>query len=180
MAAILGLDDDAIERVCQEASASGGIVVAANRNCPGQVVISGEVAALERAMELAKAAGAKRVARLGVSIASHSPLMAAANAEFGRVLDGLPLQPPGVPLIGNVSAEALSTVDTVQEELHLQMERPVNWTGSIGFAVANRVNTFIELGPGNVLSGLIKRIDREARTLSLSAIDPGLPDTTPR
>ncbi len=180
MAAVLGLDDAAIEAVCASATADGGIVVPANRNCPGQVVISGEVTALERAMELAKEAGAKRVARLGVSIASHSPLMAAANAEFGKVLDGIELTTPGVPVIGNVSAIGLKTVNEIQDELHLQMERPVDWTGTIQHAIANGTTTFIELGPGNVLSGLIKRVDREARTIGLGALDLGLPDTLPR
>lgn len=180
MAAVLGLDDSAIDAVCAAASEAGGIVVPANRNCPGQVVISGEVAALERAMELAKAAGAKRVARLGVSIASHSPLMAAANKEFGKVLDGVELANPGVSVIGNVTAVGLGAASELQDELHSQMERPVDWTGTIQYAVANGVTTFVELGPGNVLSGLIKRIDREAKTLGLGALNLGLPDTLSR
>jgi [acyl-carrier-protein] S-malonyltransferase len=180
MAAVLGLDDEAIDAVCREASAAGGIVVPANRNCPGQIVISGEVEALERAMEMARQAGAKRVARLGVSIASHSPLMAGANAAFGGVLDGVPLAEPRVPVIGNVSAELLTTTDAIARELREQMERPVNWTGSIRRALDEGIRTFIELGPGNVLSGLIRRIDREAATLTLGGLGLDLPDTTAR
>lgn len=179
MAAVLGLDDDAIESVCSEASTGGEIVVPANRNCPGQTVISGNVAALERAMELAKKAGARRVARLGVSIASHSPLMAAANAEFGEVLDGVNLVAPVVPVIGNVTAQPLSSADELREELKLQMERPVDWTGTIQTAIAAGTQAFIELGPGNVLAGLIKRIDRNIPTLSAGSLGLGLPDSLP-
>ncbi|MGD9711173.1 MAG: ACP S-malonyltransferase [Thermomicrobiales bacterium] len=180
MAAVIGLDDETIESICREASALGGIVVPANRNCPGQIVISGEVAALERAMERAKHAGAKRVARLSVSIASHSPLMSSANAAFGEVVERTSLEPPAIPVIGNIRAMGLASVEELQVELREQMEQPVNWTGSIQHAVAHGVTTFIELGPGNVLSGLIKRIDRETRTLSLGSLGLGLPDTTPR
>jgi [acyl-carrier-protein] S-malonyltransferase len=176
MAAVLGLDDEAIATVCQQASETG-IVVPANRNCPGQIVISGEIAALEQAMELAKAAGAKRVARLGVSIASHSPLMAEANEAFNAVLDDLDLQDPSIPVIGNVSALPLASAAEIEVELREQMEQPVNWTGTIENLVASGITTFIELGPGNVLSGLIRRIDREATTLSLSALGLGLPDS---
>jgi [acyl-carrier-protein] S-malonyltransferase len=177
MAAVLGLDDDAIAAVCEEAGAAG-IVVPANRNCPGQIVISGEVAALERAMDLAKEAGARRVARLGVSIASHSPLMAEANQDFNAVLDDTHLRDPSIPVIGNVSALPLSSAAEIEVELREQMEQPVNWTGTIENLVASGIRTFIEIGPGNVLSGLIKRIDREAAPLSISALGLGLPDST--
>jgi [acyl-carrier-protein] S-malonyltransferase len=177
MAAVLGLEDEAIAAVCDQASAPGGIVVPANRNCPGQVVISGEVEALERAMELAKNAGAKRVARLGVSIASHSPLMADANRTFNRVLDSVALSVPAIPVIGNVSATALTTVDAIDQELRQQMEHPVDWTGSVQYAIGQGVTTFVELGPGSVLSGLIRRISRDVTTLTLSGLGLGLPDS---
>ncbi|MCC6944503.1 MAG: ACP S-malonyltransferase [Thermomicrobiales bacterium] len=179
MAAVLGLDDEAIASVCATASAGGGIVVPANRNCPGQIVISGDVETLERAMELAKSAGARRVARLGVSIASHSPLMANANAAFGAVLDGIDLVAPVVPVIGNVSAHAISSVDELRDELRLQMERPVDWTGTVQAAIRAGTQAFIELGPGNVLGGLSKRIDRNVPTLTIGSLGLGLPDTLP-
>ncbi len=180
MAAVLGLDDETIANVCAEASAGAGVVVPANRNCPGQIVISGEVSALERAMELAREAGAKRVARLGVSIASHSPLMAGANAEFGRVLDQIELREPSVPVIGNVTAQPLSTVEALDAELRQQMERPVDWTGTIQQAIDLGIDTFVELGPGNVLGGLIKRISRDVRTMTLGSLGVDLPDSTGR
>jgi [acyl-carrier-protein] S-malonyltransferase len=179
MAAVLGLDDYAVAGVC-EAASTAGIVVPANRNSPGQIVISGEVAALEQAMVLAKEAGAKRVARLGVSIASHSPLMAGANEAFHEVLDEIGLQEPRIPLIGNVSALPLSSAAEIDVELREQMERPVDWTGTVENLVASGIRTFVELGPGAVLSGLIKRIDREATTISLAGLGLGLPDSTAR
>jgi [acyl-carrier-protein] S-malonyltransferase len=174
MAAILGLDDDAIATVCQQAS-EVGVVVPANRNCPGQIVISGEVAALERAMELAKEAGARRAARLDVSIASHSPLMADANAAFGAILEQVVLRDPNMPLIGNVSAQPLKDVDSIGLELRMQMEHPVDWTRSVQTIVGSGIRTFVEIGPGNVLAGLIKRIDREATTLGLQDLGLDLP-----
>ena len=177
MAAVLGLDDEAIAAVCAQASGTG-VVVPANRNCPGQIVISGEVDALEQAMALAKEAGAKRVARLGVSIASHSPLMTIANQAFNAELDRVDLGDPMVPVFGNVTAKPLLTAAEIDQELRLQMERPVDWTGTIEAMSASGVETFVELGPGSVLSGLIKRIDREATTISLAGLGLGLPDTT--
>lgn len=177
MAAVLGLEDNAIASVCQEAGATG-IVVPANRNCPGQIVISGEVDALEQAMSLAKDAGAKRVARLGVSIASHSPLMATSNQAFNRVLDSLQLNDPAMPVIGNVTAKPLTTASEIDQELRQQMERPVDWTGTIETMSASGIRMFVELGPGAVLSGLIKRIDRQATTVGLAGLGLGLPDST--
>lgn len=166
MAAVLGLSDEQLEAVCAEAS-SEGIINIANANCPGQTVISGEVAALERAMELAKEAGAKRVARLNVSIASHSPLMAEVSDQLDLLLAQIPLQAPQIPVIGNVSGEAITTVDGVRAELRHHVERPVNWTKSVRTMIDAGVTTFVELGPGTVLAGLIKRIDRNVKTIGL-------------
>jgi [acyl-carrier-protein] S-malonyltransferase len=185
MAAILGLDDEAIAEVCRTASADG-IVVPANRNCPGQTVISGEVGALEAAMELAKGRGARRVARLNVSIASHSPLMANANAEFQTLLQDAALSLPDFPekpsgmVIGNTSAQPLFTTGGLYEELDLQMERPVDWTGSIQTMVDAGVTSFIEIGPGNVLSGLIKRIAPDAQTVNMAGLGLGIPTLSAR
>jgi [acyl-carrier-protein] S-malonyltransferase len=177
MAAVLGLDDDTLAAVCADASDTG-IVVVANANCPGQTVISGDVAALERVMELAKERGAKRIARLGVSIASHSPLMASASAQFADLVNRTPMQDPAVHVYANISAAPMTTSAEVRAELSKQIESPVNWTGSIRAMVAAGATSFLELGPGNVLAGLIKRIDREARTLSVADLAIGLPAMT--
>jgi len=167
MAAVLGLDDETLRAVCLDAS-DAGIINVANANCPGQIVISGEVAALEKAMDGAKAAGAKRVARLPVSIASHSPLMEGVSLELRTITDNLPWQTPAFPIVGNVSAAPIRTVNEIRAELEHHVERPVNWTGSVEAMVALGVDTFVELGAGNVLAGLIKRIDRNVRTVGLA------------
>jgi len=174
MAAMLGIDDAALAEVCAEASAIG-IVVLANANCPGQTVISGEVAALEHAMELAKARGAKRAARLGVSIASHSPLMAPANAEFNAAVAQVAIADPRIPVISNVTAQPLATAADIRAELAVQMERAVQWTGTIQTMRAAGIASFVELGPGAVLSGLVKRIDRDAACRSIADLGLDLP-----
>jgi len=178
MAAILGLDDEQIAAVC-EAASSAGVIVPANRNCPGQTVISGEVAALEHAMELAKERGARRVARLNVSIASHSPLMADANAEFQKLLSGATINDPSCLVIGNVSAGPIASAEGIREELALQMERPVDWTGSVMTIAALPADSIIELGPGNVLGSLIKRIDRAMATSTIADLGLDLPAIAP-
>jgi [acyl-carrier-protein] S-malonyltransferase len=124
-------------------------------------------------MEIAKARGAKRVARLGISIASHSPLMARASSGLRDIMNRLPLRPPQIPVVGNVTATAMLTVEDVRQELAHHVERPVNWTRSVVEMVNGGATTFIEVGPGQVLSGLIRRINRDVKTLSLS--DLGLP-----
>ena len=177
MAAVLGLDDDVLAKICRDASNESGVVVVANRNCPGQTVISGEVGALERASELAKERGAKRVARLGVSIASHSPLMANAAAEFGQRVSELTLNDPQVPVVANGSAQPMTGREEVAAEISAQMAAPVDWTGSVLTMQAAGIRRFIELGPGAVIAGLIKRIDREAAILGISDLVLGLPST---
>ena len=172
MAAVIGLDEETLAAVCAEAEHEG-IVGLANANCPGQTVISGEIGALLRAMELAKERGAQRVARLGISIASHSPLMARASNQLGDILNRLPLHAPHVPIVANVTGRAIISVDEVRQELAHHVERPVNWTRSVREMVNSGASTFVEVGPGQVLSGLIKRISRDVTTLSLS--DLGLP-----
>lgn len=167
MAAVLGLDEADLAEVCAQAS-SEGIINVANANCPGQIVISGEVAALERAMELAKDAGARRVARLPVSIASHSPLMEEVSRKLKALTDALTLQDPAFPIVGNVSGKPITTAAGIRAELEHHVERPVNWTGSVLEMVAVGADTFVELGPGTVLAGLIKRIDRGIKTVSLT------------
>jgi [acyl-carrier-protein] S-malonyltransferase len=160
MAAIIGLDDGTLESVCREAE-SAGIIDIANANCPGQTVISGEVDALLKAMDLAKAAGARRVARLGVTIASHSPLMAEVSTRLNEILADLALANPTVPVVGNVSGTPMMTVAEIRTELSQHLVRPVRWTQSVETMIALGATTFIEPGPGQVLAGLIKRISRD-------------------
>lgn len=167
MAAVIGLDDEQLVEICRDAETEG-IINVANANCPGQTVISGEVAALKRAMELAKAAGARRVARLPVSIASHSPLMADVSRQLGERIGGIELRDPGVPVVGNVSGAPVTTAEGIRSELAHHVERPVNWTASVRAMIDLGATTFVELEPGQVLSGLIKRIDRNVRTAGAS------------
>jgi [acyl-carrier-protein] S-malonyltransferase len=167
MAAVIGLDEATLEEVVQEAQAEG-VVTLANANSPGQTVLSGELAALQRAMELARARGARLVQRLAVSIASHSPLMQQAAQHFSELISQINLRPPEVPLIANISAQALTTVDELRAELSEQLTRPVQWTRSVQAMVSQGVDTFVEIGPKQVLTGLIKRITPEAHPISLN------------
>ncbi len=167
MAAIMGLDIPALDKLCAQASSPTEIVQVANDNCPGQVVISGHIPALERALELAQAAGARRSVRLAVSIASHSPLMSQAQVSFIQAVEAAPLVDPIFPLVGNVTASPLSTAQALRQDLQDQLTHRVRWTESIQWMIAQGVTTFIELGSGTVLTGLLKRIDREALGLNL-------------
>jgi [acyl-carrier-protein] S-malonyltransferase len=168
MAAILNLDAPVLAEVCAEARAlTGGVVQVANDNCPGQVVISGDLASLEKAMELAKARGAKRALKLPVSIASHSPLMQSALADFTRAVEAVPFISPIPPVIGNVHAQPLLDPNALRAELPAQLVSPVRWTDSIRYMLAHGANTFVELGAKDVLTGLLKRIDPNARGLAL-------------
>jgi len=160
MAAILGLDDEKLEQVCLDASQDGGVAVAANFNSPGQIVISGDVPSVQRAMELAKSAGAKRALPLNVSGAFHSPLMEVAVPGLQAQLDQVELAAPKFPVISNVTAEPVTDPVDIRRLLLAQLTSPVRWTASMQRAVALGVKEFIELGSGSVLSGLLKRIDR--------------------
>lgn len=166
MAAVIGMDDAELEAVVAEAGESG-VVRIANANCPGQTVISGEASALERAMALAQERGARKVARLGVSIAAHSPLMADAARQLSAVLDTIELADPEMPIVGNASAQPITTAAALREEMHQHMESPVNWTASVRTMIGMGVETFVELGPGAVLAGLNRRIDRAVPTVGL-------------
>jgi [acyl-carrier-protein] S-malonyltransferase len=170
VAALLGLDIDPVRDICQQASeATGEIVVVANDNCPGQVVISGADAALDRALELATEAGAKRAVKLAVSVAVHSPLMQSAGEEFAQSVDATPIHDPEIPVIGNVTAQALTSASAIQDELKRQITSSVLWNDSMQTMLANGVDTFVELGPGAVLVGLMKRISRDAARVSIEA-----------
>ncbi len=159
MAAVLKLDDQAVEEICQQASAeTGRIVQIANYNAPGQVVISGHNEALERAIQLAEAAGARRVIRLAVSIASHSPLMASITDEFRQAVWDTPLQRSQITVVGNVTARPLTSVEEIREEMVRQLTSSVRWVESILYMAAHGVGHCIEIGPKDVLTGLISRI----------------------
>ncbi len=158
MAAILGVDIPTLDKVCAEASASDEIVQVANDNCPGQVVISGAKPAVERAMIGAKSAGAKRALPLAVSIAAHSPLMASIQQEWNDAVASANFSAPKLTVIGNVHAAPLTDEESARADIMAQMQSRVRWTESVKYMAANGVNTFIEVGTGTVLGGLIKRI----------------------
>jgi len=162
MAAILGLDISTLEKVCKEASWEGEVVQIANDNCPGQVVISGNSQALERAIKFAQQAGARRAKALAVSIAAHSPLMLHAQSEFNQAVEAAPIDDPTIPMIGNISAQSLETRAQIRSDLQGQLTSPVRWTESIQYMVAHGVTQFLELGSGSVLTGLLKRITDQA------------------
>ncbi len=169
MAAILGLDIPTLEQICEKASLPGETVQVANDNCPGQVVISGARAALERAMEAAKAAGARRVIPLAVSIAAHSQLMASAQQGFNEALERLSFKNPQVPVIGNVQAQVLDSAEAVRADLAAQLTHRVRWVESVALLIRMGGRTFLEMGNGNVLAGLIRRIDGTVQAYSLSS-----------
>jgi [acyl-carrier-protein] S-malonyltransferase len=167
MAAILNLDRAILSEVCDQAAReSGGTVGLANDNCPGQIVISGEVPALQRAIELALARGAKRAIRLNVSIGSHSPLMGDAAREFTRAVDALAIADPKSPLIGNTAAGVLRTAQAIRADVNAQLTSPVRWVDSVRAMTGLGATIFVEFGPKDVLSCLIKRIDPTVGTFA--------------
>lgn len=169
MAAILGIDIPTLDEICDQASTENEIVQVANDNCPGQVVISGNQQALERAMVSALKAGAKRVVPLPISIAAHSPLMTHAQADFNRAVEAAPLSEPQTPLVGNVTALPLTSASQVRADLQAQLRSRVRWTETIQYLRTQGVETFIEIGNGDVLSGLVKRIDRNTERIVLGS-----------
>lgn len=167
MAAVLGLPRDVVESICEAARAeSGQYVGVANDNCPGQIVISGTLSSLERAMAQAEDQGARRVVRLAVSIAAHSPLMAEAASEFRRILEATPFGKPTIPFVANTTARPLSDPRAIRHALGQQLTSPVRWTESIRWMIDQGVDTFVEVGPKEVLTGLVRRIDRGVQRLT--------------
>ena len=163
MAAVLNLDPEALADACLDACRdTGGIVQVANDNCPGQVVISGDLTALEKAMELAKGRGAKRAVRLPVSIAAHSPLMQPAVEEFTRAVAAISFSAPHPAVIGNIRALPLTDPGEILTELPGQLTQQVRWTESVRYLVAQGITTFVELGSKDVLTALLKRISAAA------------------
>jgi len=159
MAAILGLDIPSLERICTEASTSSEIVQVANDNCPGQVVISGHKAALERAMAGAKEAKAKRAMPLAVSIAAHSPLMESIQEEWNSAVEECQIGNSKITVIGNVHANSLTLSDELRADIKGQMQSRVRWTESVNTIIGMGIKTFVEVGSGEVLLGMIKRIE---------------------
>lgn len=165
MAAIIGLDDDAVRAAC--ASANDGVVEAVNFNAPGQVVIAGETAAVETAMANARAAGAKRALPLPVSVPSHCSLMRDAAAELASELEAVAIEMPEVPVIHNHGASIAASVDEIRKRLEQQLYNPVEWVASVHNMHALGIDTLIECGPGKVLSGLARRIDKSMQAYAV-------------
>ena len=157
MAAIIGLDDEIVEQVC---ASIDEVVVAANYNCPGQLVISGEIAAIDKACEVLLEKGAKRALKLPVGGAFHSPLMEPAREELAAAIEATIFSNPTCPVYQNVVAKAVTNPSEIKENLRAQLTAPVRWTQSIQQMIADGGTEFIELGPGKVLQGLMRKIDR--------------------
>ena len=163
MAAVLGLPDETVELVC---ASIDGVVVAANYNCPGQLVISGEFSAVEKACEAMKEAGAKRALLLPVGGAFHSPLMEPAREELAAAIEATTFSAPTCPIYQNVNAKAVSDASEIKKNLILQLTAAVKWTQSVQQMIQDGATLFTEIGPGKVLVGLVGKIDKEVETAS--------------
>jgi [acyl-carrier-protein] S-malonyltransferase len=166
MAAVLGMERGDVEKTCLEA-AKNGIVAPANYNSPGQIVIAGEKQAVEKAMELARAGGAKKVVPLAVSVPSHCAMMKTAGERLAQELERVAINEPGIPIVNNADAKFLRTASEIRPSLVRQISSPLFWEDSIRAMAADGYDTFVEIGPGKVLTGLVKRIAREARALNV-------------
>ena len=181
MAAVIGMEEGLLQEICQEATAQStanlpkdahpgqGRVIVANFNAPGQIVISGEQGALTLAMELAKARGAKRIIPLAVSGAFHSPVMQPAAAGLARAIEGTGVQDAAIPVISNIHATPLTGARAIREELAQQIAAPVQWIRTIEYLVGAGVTTFLEIGPGQALTGMVKRIAKGVTTMNVSS-----------
>ncbi len=172
MAAILGLDSTTVAEICQQAwRTTGEQIQIANDNCPGQVVISGQKRALLCAADLATSRRARKIVPLKVSIASHSPLMAPAAVEFERVIDRVAFSRPAVPVIANATAAPVTEPAEIRAALISQLTSTVRWAESMQYLLSQSVTTFVEIGPQDVLTGLMKRIDRAANRFSVQGVE---------
>jgi len=167
MAAVLGLDRGILQEVCESVSEEGDVVQLANLNCPGQIVISGTVEGVQKAGEKAKEQGAKRVLPLQVSGPFHSSLMKPAAEKFGNILNEISIRDAAVPVVVNVTAAPETAKEAFQEKLIEQLYSPVLWEDSVQKLIDLGVDTFVEIGPGKVLSGLVRKVDRKVRTISV-------------
>lgn len=166
MAAVLGLDEKALAGICEKTN-----TWIANLNCPGQIVISGAKGNIDKAMEMAKAAGAARAVPLPVSGAFHSPLMASAREGLAQVIAGVAFNDPSVPIIANTSAQPITRAAEIAPELTNQMLSSVQWQRSVEYMISNGVSTFAEIGPGKVLTGLIRRINKDVKTINIGDLE---------
>ena len=177
MAAVIGMDEEPLQEVCREVSTHPdanahigmGQVAIANYNAPGQIVISGEQSALNAAMELAKARGAKRVIPLAVSGAFHSPVMRPASGGLAGAIATTTVHDAAIPVIGNITAAPLTIADDIRQELAQQIASPVQWIRTIAYLTGAGVTTFIEIGPGQALTGMVKRIAKGVTTINISS-----------
>lgn len=167
MAAILGLDDFTVEDICQRIS---DIVVPANYNCPGQLVISGTIVGIDKACELLTAAGAKRAIKLNVGGAFHSPLMEAARVELEKAILAVDIKQPICPIYQNIDGKPYQDVEKIKHNLIAQLTGAVRWSQTIQLMIENGATEFIEVGPGNVLQGLVKKVNRAMQTSSASEV----------
>lgn len=172
MAAIIKLDDDTVAEICQNVAAEGyGVLQVANYNSPGQVVISGDNAAVDKGIELAKAAKARRAIKLKVSIAAHSELMRVVSDEFRTAIDNTSLNLPEMPIVANINAEPLNSLDAIREEMEGQLTSSVRWTDTVKWMLDHNVSTFVEIGPKEVLTGLVKRVTKEVNLYNVTTSD---------
>jgi len=168
MAAVLGMNSDILQSITEEVSETGAPVQLANLNCPGQIVISGSKEGVERASELAREKGAKRVIPLDVSGPFHSSLMEPAAGKLEEVLNGIAITDAEIPVIANVTAEPMAESGEIKRKLIEQLYSPVRWEQSVNKMIELGVDTFVEIGPGKVLSGLVKKISRDVKTYAVN------------
>ena len=172
MAAIIALPDEKVEEICAQVSAEGEVCVAANYNCPGQIVISGKAEAVEQAAGLLKEAGAKRCMMLNVSGPFHSPLLREAGDKLAEVLKDVKLNDGfSIPYVTNVTAEYVNTTEEIRELLRKQVSSSVMWQQSVENMIAKGVDTFVEIGPGKTLAGFMKRINKEVRMVNIGSVE---------
>lgn len=175
MAAVLGLSADAVHGICV-AAATLGVIGVANANTPDQVVISGEEAPLQRAIALAKEHGARRVVRLPITIASHSPLMQRASLQLAELLANFQIRDPDVPVVANIAGCILTTAEDVRRELAEHTHRPVEWVNAVRQMIEGGASTFVEIGPGRALSGLIRRIAKDVEAFTAADLASAAPE----
>jgi len=166
MLAVIGVDEKTVEDICLQTGTE-----ISNINCPGQIVISGAVQALTQAKELAKAKGARAVIPLKVSGAFHSALMEPVIDEFSRIVSSFRFRPPAIPVVSNLTMRPLTDIDSIKEELVKQLRNCIRWQGSVEYMMQSGVTIFYEIGPGAVLTGLIKRINSELQTVNISGVE---------
>lgn len=170
MAAILGMENEAVEKCCEEAS-TAGFVGPANYNCPGQLVVAGEAAAVERVIEIAKEKGARRALLLQVSAPFHCRLLEPAAVKLEKELEGIDIKDMQVPVVTNVTGKVIGSRDEIKPLLRNQVMNPVRWEQCVKTMLSEGVDTFVEIGPGKVLSGFIKKIDKNARIFNVENIE---------